>query len=118
MAKKVQKKTNFNEFFEQYEFCTEEAVLLVNKLNQKRYIGIIEELSQNFKIYVPFLLFDTETEFPAPFTVHKLVNLKLFNKISSSLVHVCKNYIKWIDLELGGTKNVTLIYQTPSGSQL
>lgn len=42
MAKKVQKKTNFNEFFEQYEFCTEEAVLLVNKLNQKRYIGIVE----------------------------------------------------------------------------
>ncbi len=93
-------------------------MLLVNKLNQKRYIGTILELNQNFKIYVPFLLFDTETEFPAPFTVHKLLNLKLYNKISSSLVHACKNYMGWIDYKLGGGKNVTLIYQTPSGAHL
>jgi hypothetical protein len=118
MAKKVQKKTNFNEFFEQHEFCNEEVVLLVNKLNQKRYIGTIEELNQNFKIYIPFLLFDTETEFPAPFRVQKLVNLKLFNKISLSLLHVCKNYMEWIDFESGVSQNVILIYQTPSNCHL
>jgi hypothetical protein len=35
-------------------------------------------------------------DFPAPFTIYKLLNCKIYNKISTSLTHVCKYYMNYV----------------------
>ena len=55
-----------------------------------------------------------EYDFPGPFSIRKLLNAKVYNKISFSLIHAFRYYMEYLDASIDKAKHVVLIYQAPS----
>ena len=73
-------------------FAIGEFVLLVSKVdNSDIHIGSILELSPSIRIKFPTLfMFSFENEGKFPFTMYKLANSKIYNRISKAIVHGIK----------------------------
>lgn len=79
------------------EICSEELVLVVDKLARKEYVGLVKELGQGVRVSVPGLGFDVqEKHMPLPVTVYKLLNAKLYYRLSAALMHACKYYQNYL----------------------
>ena len=73
------------------EFTSEEYVLLISKLNSSEiYIGQLIEAYPLIRLKCQSLLKEDSPE-KHPFTMFKLANAKLYNRISKAITHVSKS---------------------------
>ena len=93
-SQKIAKRNNISEFEEMPVFAKGEYVLLVSKLNDKdMHVGYIVELSPTIRIKVPTLI-NCSLKEKYPFTMYKLANSKVYEKISKSIVHISKRSLQ------------------------
>lgn len=79
------------------EICSEEVVVVVDKLARKEYVGLVKEVGQGVRLSVPGLGWGVqEKDMPLPVTVYKLLNAKLYYRLSAALIHACKYYQNYL----------------------
>ena len=76
------------------EFTSEEYVLLVSKLNSSEiYIAQLLEAYPTIRVKCHSIMKEDSPE-KHPFTIFKLANAKLYNRITKAIVHVSKGQEK------------------------